>query len=135
MDYYQPRPKSNKKSRNIKGVHVSGYEDGGIFYVDYIHSIGGKGQVALEELKKDFKKIVVLDPIAEARGFWDKMVERGIVDLLVYSVDFGDGRGEVMVPDADQSSMIESTIMEAGRGLALNPCPLIKGIYLGGHPT
>jgi len=109
MKRYHPVPQKAKKTRLIDGVSITGYEDGGTYYVDFIASGGGGGQKALEKLRQEFKRIIVLDPIAQARGFWDKMVERGVVDLLVHSVDFDDNRGEVMVPDSEIDSLSEAS--------------------------
>jgi len=98
------------KTRQINGVSVRGYEVGDTYYLDFIASgEGGGGQKALEQLRKKFKQIIALDPIGTARGFWDKMVKQGIVDRLVHSLDFDDGRGEVMVPDDEIESLTEAS--------------------------
>lgn len=80
---------THRKAFNLDGVALKLYIEEDALYIDWIFSPKeGMGQRTIEKLRKRYspKKIIAIDPIKNARGFWDKMLERGVIDDIMHSV-------------------------------------------------
>lgn len=47
----------------------------------------GNGQKAVSVLRKMYKRLTAVNPVVEAEGFWETMLERGLIDEIVIDTE------------------------------------------------
>lgn len=78
------RHKGYIELRSKTGVRLIGWPARDHFFLTYIESSTkgfGHAREAIKELQQRYKRVVVHDPVEDARGFWRKMCGENLVSL------------------------------------------------------
>jgi len=102
-----PYPKKRIVTK-LDGVDLKLYHVKDTLYIEWIFvPQEGMGQKTIEKLRKQYKvsEVIAIDPIKSSRGFWEKMLERGIIDDIMHGVPSYEKAGEqVLISDDEYQS-------------------------------